>query len=150
MLDSPPTPASCPSDPNGDTLLHFTPAPLDRTRHDGWTPERQRQFITALREMGSVGFAAKAVSMGRVSAYALRKRAGAEGFARAWDRALHQGRQRIFDLAMERAMDGVTTIRVHKGGSVHVAGGPDMRMITAGLREAPGADRYYFASGRPE
>jgi hypothetical protein len=29
-------------------IPHFTPVPLVRSRHDGWTPARQRIFLAAL------------------------------------------------------------------------------------------------------
>ena len=59
-----------------------------RARVDGWTPIRQAEFIGYLAETRSVSAAAKAVFMTRESAYRLRKRAGAEGFAAVWDMAL--------------------------------------------------------------
>lgn len=105
-------------------------------RCDGWSPLQQQRFIRALSVMGAVGPAARAVGMGRGSAYRLRGRAGAESFARAWDAAIGEGRARQFDYAMDRALNGVTTVRVMRGGSVSVAGGPDMRMVNAALREA--------------
>lgn len=107
----------------------FTPVPMARRRADGWTPLKQRRFIVALDAMGAVGPAARAVGMSRASAYRLRERPGAESFAAAWDRAIEAGQARMWDAAMERAIDGVTTIRVHKGGSVSLTGGPDMRLI---------------------
>jgi molybdenum-dependent DNA-binding transcriptional regulator ModE len=55
----------------------FTPVALDRVRHDGWTPERQRLFLVALAAMGTVDSAAQAVGMSRISAYNLKKRADA-------------------------------------------------------------------------
>ena len=61
-------------------------------------------------------------------------RAGAESFAKSWDAAIDMGRQRQFDLAMERAIHGVTTVRVMRGGSVTVNGGPDMRILRSALR----------------
>src|SRR3546814_6975661 len=76
--------------------------------------------------MGSVGPAAKAVGMGRASAYRLRERPGAESFAAAWDRAISMGRMRQYDYAMDRALNGVTIVRVLRGGAVDVSGGPDM------------------------
>jgi hypothetical protein len=59
-----------------------------RIRADGWTPLRQAEFIGQLAETRSVAKAARAVSMGRESAYRLRTRPGAEGFNAAWDVAL--------------------------------------------------------------
>ena len=68
-------------------IPRFHPVPLVR-RADGWTVERQVRFIGYLAQTRSVAAAARAVSMGRESAYRLRKRAGAAGFAAAWDAAL--------------------------------------------------------------
>ena len=125
------------------TILDFTPVPLERVRANGWTPLAQRRFIHALSVMGSVGQAARAVGMGRVSAYRLRERAlamggGAESFAAAWDQAIDLGRSRQYGVAMDAAINGVTTVRVLRGGSVSVTGGPDMSIIRSVLREAPG------------
>ena len=117
--------------------IPFAPAPMSRTRHDGWSAARQRQFVDALFVMGSVGKALKAVGMGRVSAYNLRKRAGAEDFARAWDAALRIGRLQQYSYAMERAINGVTTIRVRRGGTIEVQAMPDVSLMHAALREAP-------------
>jgi hypothetical protein len=119
------------------TIFDFTPVPMERQRHNGWTEVAQRRFIAALSAMGSVGAACRAVGMGRVSAYRLRERAGAESFAAAWDHAVHSGRSRQYDVAMERALNGVTTVRVLRGGSVSVSAGPDMDLIHAALRDIP-------------
>jgi hypothetical protein len=65
----------------------FVPVPL-RGRRDGWTPARQARFLGALAETRSVLAAARKVGMARETAYRLRRRAGAESFAAAWDAAL--------------------------------------------------------------
>ena len=65
----------------------FYPVPT-RTRRDGWTVQRQADFLGMLAETGSVMGACEAVGMSRKSAYALRARPGAESFAAAWDAAL--------------------------------------------------------------
>lgn len=124
------------------TIIDFTPVPQTRIRSDGWSPLVQRRFIHALSVMGSVGAAARAAGMGRVSAYRLRERAirlggGAESFAAAWDAAIGLGRSQQYSVAMAAAMNGVTTIRVLRGGSVSVTGGPDMGLIRGVLREPP-------------
>lgn len=143
-------PASVPGPPGmdeeGTTLTPATPydpaeyrwVPVRRKpRCDGWTEEKQRRFITALAAMGSVGAACKVCGMGRVSAYRLRTRAGAESFAAAWDKAIEDGRLRQYDYAMERALNGVTTVRVLRGGSISVESGPDMQLVYKALREVP-------------
>ena len=75
-------------------------------RHDGWTPDRQRAFIEALADTGSVSRAAARVNMSPEGAYYLRRQPGAEGFRRAWEAALDFGVQRLKDIAFERAIDG--------------------------------------------
>ena len=72
----------------------FHPVPVGK-RHDGWTPARQAVFIGKLFETRNVCAAARAVGMGRESAYRLRKRSGAAGFAAAWDAALGRVRQTV-------------------------------------------------------
>lgn len=67
-------------------LPAFDPVPL-RARRDGWTPDRQREFIRVLHVKRSISAACRAVGMSRKSAYQLRERPGAEGFAAAWDAA---------------------------------------------------------------
>lgn len=59
-----------------------------RPRADGWTPRRQAGFIGWLAQTRSVTAAARHVSMARETAYRLRERPGAEGFAAVWDMAL--------------------------------------------------------------
>jgi hypothetical protein len=65
----------------------FYPVPT-RTRRDGWTIERQADFLGMLAETGSVIGACEAVGMSRKSVYRLRALPGAESFAAAWDAAL--------------------------------------------------------------
>ncbi|HKX88070.1 MAG TPA: hypothetical protein VJM13_02585 [Sphingopyxis sp.] len=118
-----------------DTCLAFLPVPQQRHRADGWTPETQANFIRALEAMGSVGQAAKAVGMGRRSAYRLRDRPGAASFVTAWNSAISMGRTHQFGVAMDRALNGVTVVRVLKGGAVDVSGGADMDIVRSALRE---------------
>lgn len=86
-------------------LPDFTPVPR-KYRHDGWTPERQKAFIAALADTGSVTRAAAMVNMAQVNCYTLRRAAGAESFRRAWEAALDFGVARLKDIAFERAIDG--------------------------------------------
>ncbi len=88
-------------------LPTFTPVPRRCERHDGWTPERQRGFIEALADTGSVEAASRAVDMSSVGAYHLRRQPGAESFRAAWEAALAHGIQRVEDVAMDRALNGV-------------------------------------------
>ena len=89
------------------TLPTFTPVPRLCARHDGWTPERQRGFIEALADPGSVRAAANAVGLTPEGAYMLRRHPEAAGFRAAWEAALSRGVERLEDAAMERALHGV-------------------------------------------
>ena len=103
MPDS--TPDAAPEQPS--TALAFTPVARLCERHDGWTPARQHAFIEALADYGSVRAAANAVGLAPEGAYRLRRQPGAEEFAAAWRAALDHGIQRIEDVAMDRALNGV-------------------------------------------
>ncbi|MEO6389117.1 MAG: hypothetical protein ABIT16_10035 [Croceibacterium sp.] len=102
MADSP-----APARPEPVEGAPFTPVPRQCARHDGWTPERQRGFIEALADTGSVRHAAGSVGMAPEGAYQLRRQPGAEEFAAAWRAALDKGVERIEDVAMDRALNGV-------------------------------------------
>jgi hypothetical protein len=125
-----------PPDEDPDPLA-FVPVALDRVRHDGWTPRRQRDFITALSEMGTVLRAARAVGMTKQSAYKLRERPGAERFAAAWDCALQMGYDRMFGLAMDRALNGIVTPRFYKGKQIGTRQRFDYRLALAVINAPP-------------
>ena len=58
-----------------------------------WTTRKAAVFLGALADLGRISEAARAVGMGRQSAYSLRARLGKDSlFARAWDRAEAEGR----------------------------------------------------------
>ena len=101
-----------------DDLIAFTPVPLSRSRHDGWSPERQRRFIDLLSQIGLVSICARAVGMSRKSAYALRNRPGAESFAAAWDSAVGLGRSQVEIHAIDRALHGERRPVFYKGRQV--------------------------------
>ncbi len=96
-----------PTAPNaGAPIPAFEPVPRKCARHDGWTPARQRAFIEALADTGSVTRAAAMVNMATEGAYYLRRQPGAEGFRAAWEAALDYGVARMKDIAFERAVTG--------------------------------------------
>lgn len=109
---SPDAHAPEPADP-----LAFTPVPR-RARHDGWTAERQRGFIRALAETGSVKAAARRIGKTTEGAYQMRLHPDADSFRAAWEAALASGVQRLTDIAMERAVEGVPIPVFHKGEQV--------------------------------
>lgn len=87
------------------SITDTPPIPL-RPRHDGWTAERQRGFLAALAESGSVTQAAADVGLSARSAYRLRARADAAVFGDAWDQALRVAAGRLTAVAYERAITG--------------------------------------------
>jgi hypothetical protein len=108
---SPPSPSDEPQ--RRRRIPAFHPVPVGR-RADGWTPMRQAQFIGLLAETRCVISACRALSMGRESAYRLRKRAGAAGFAAAWDAALGKPHQAV-DLASAKSTGLDAARRLHMG-----------------------------------
>lgn len=99
------------------TPAAFAPVPRLRDRHDGWTPERQRAFVAALADCGSVRTAANMVNMSSESAYALRRHPAAAGFRAAWHAALGMGVLRLKDEAFDRAING-ELVPVFSGGKL--------------------------------
>jgi hypothetical protein len=71
-------------------FLHFTPVATDR----GWEPRQQVEFIAALARGIPLDEAARLVGRSRSTAYALRRKAGAESFTAAWVAALNHARDR--------------------------------------------------------
>jgi hypothetical protein len=92
----------------------FQPIAL-AARADGWTPERQRQFIEGLADCGIVREAAARVGMSEQSAYQLRRRPDAAGFNQAWDAAVQLGVHRLQSTAFERAITGTVKRRYYNG-----------------------------------
>ena len=76
----------------------FQPAPV-RRRVDGWTADRQRDFIAALAETGCVSEACAEVGITPRSAYRLREHPKAAAFRTAWDHAQHLASARLTALA---------------------------------------------------
>ena len=109
------TPASA-LDRSTQILADFTPVPRCY-RHDGWTPERQKAFILALAETGTVRRAARRVNISSTNCYELRRAPGAESFRRAWDAALDFAVPRLKDVAFERAIEG-ELVPVFSGGKL--------------------------------
>jgi AraC-like DNA-binding protein len=62
-----------------------------------WTPAKQRVFLTALVETGSVARAARAAGMSRSSAHALRNRLTGTPFDHHWNHALRLHAARLAD-----------------------------------------------------
>lgn len=94
--------------------IPFKPVPV-KARHDGWTPERQQQFIEALAASACVEEAARTVGLSASSAYRLRAKFDAQSFRLAWDAALDYGIRRLSDAAIARAIHGEAIPHYYKG-----------------------------------
>ena len=104
---SPDTPAVAALDAHGHDPAAYDWVPvLKKRRKDGWSPDRQRAFIEALADSGSVVTAAQCVGMSESSAYRLRRAPGAEAFDRAWSAAIDAASKKLLDAAFERALVG--------------------------------------------
>ncbi len=132
-------------------LSSFAPVPRASDRADGWTPERQRGFIAALCDYGSVRAAAEKVGMTAGSAYRLRASEQAAEFAAAWDEALRVGWAQLTDIAMDRAIHGVVVPHFYKGEQVGERVWYDNKLLMFMLRQTntrrfgPHAADYDFA-----
>jgi hypothetical protein len=112
--------------------LAFVAVPL-RPRRDGWLKVRQQGFILRLALCGCVTRAARGVGMTKASAYRLRERPGAEGFATAWDKALCWGQDRTVDVALEIALLGEQVPVMRDGRCVGIRHRHDNRLTMAVL-----------------
>ncbi len=125
----------------------FTPVPSRTNRHDGWTEKRQRDFINALADLGSVEAACKAVNMSSVGAYRIRRLPEGESFRKAWLAALDLGVQRLEDVAMDRALNGIDVPVYSYGTLVGMRKSYNDRLLMFMLRNrAP----ERFAEGGPQ
>ena len=95
----------------------FTPVPV-RPRHDGWTPEKQMDFIAALAATGSVSQACKGVGMSPRAAYDLYNRRDAGSFRSAWDMAVRHCYAQLSTAMLSRAIHGAATPIFYKGEQV--------------------------------
>jgi hypothetical protein len=101
----------------------FVPVP-QRSRCDGWTPERQARFLAELALSRSVVAAARAVGMARETAYRLRRKPGAASFAAAWDQVLGRGPGKRKVSAEERqlrAVAGLLKPHIYRGKCTGIA-----------------------------
>lgn len=103
-----PPPSSSPTlDAHGYDPEAYDWVPVPRRRRiDGWSPEKQRLFIGALADTGSVRTAAQRSGMSVQSAYRLRRSPEGKAFAAAWDAAIQQAAYALVDAAFERAVNG--------------------------------------------
>jgi hypothetical protein len=97
--------------------LAEAPLPARALRHDGWTPGKERIFLTTLAATGTVADACRACGMSRDAAYARRNSSAGRPFALAWKAALVLARPALADELMSRVRNGVIE-RVYRGGEM--------------------------------
>ncbi len=102
----------------GPSALAFIPHVPHRRRADGWSSYFQRLFIRELARHGSASAAARACGRSAQSAYRLRERPGAEGFAAAWARAVRIGTARTRQRLADRYGDGEEVPVFYRGRQV--------------------------------
>lgn len=132
QLPSPHSTTPIPYDAAAQVIAAFPPA-RPRSRVDGWTPERQRRFCEALADCGIVRDAAAAVGMSPQSAYELKRRPEGKGFALAWAAAKLLARDRLIDMAIERAVDGNVDQYIKDGEVVGERRKQDVRHLLAAI-----------------
>lgn len=138
----------------------FRPVPVS-PRRDGWSEVRQCAFLAQLYVTGSVSAAARAVGMSRASAYRLRERPGAEGFAFAWDRVLtlpgsghpgaarEDGRKVTMETLLARLERDFVKPVIHLGAMTAIARKPDnstlfrLLRLTRDLPQQPDDSDYW-------
>ena len=106
-------------DANGFDPARYQWVPvLRRPRADGWTAQRQQEFIAALADSGCVALAAREVGMAESGAYRLRRAPGSENFAAAWDAAIANASARLVDVAFQRAIRGTDEAVYNRDGDI--------------------------------
>lgn len=99
-------------------------------RSDGWTPEKQVEFIRTLAVTQNVRSAAQHVGMSRQSAYKLRARLDDGPFGAAWRMAMRSGRDILLEAALDRAVHGVEVPHYWKGELIGTSRRYDERLST--------------------
>ena len=141
--------------PAGESTAETLPATLDASpaapsateRHDGWTPARQAAFLRELGATHNVSAAAKAVGMGRQSAYKLRARLRGTPFDRAWEAAFASRFDALAEAALDRALNGVEVPHFYNGELIGTSRKYDERLtlsLLAMRRELVRKPKYDF------
>jgi hypothetical protein len=99
-----------------------------RNRLAGWSADRQRIFLSALAETGSVHLASNHARLSARSAYRLRTRSPA--FASAWDAALQLSVGRLSAIAFDRAIHGRVEQVYRDGELIAERRVPNDRLLT--------------------
>lgn len=89
------------ADPEIAALLDFRPVPRKRDVPDGWTPDRQREFIARLTTHGGVGRAADETGKTETSVRKLYRSPLAGAFRASWHAAIELAKARLEQEAPE-------------------------------------------------
>jgi hypothetical protein len=128
--------------PAGDDIAPASlPATSADPRHGGWTPARQAAFLRELAATHNVSAAARAVGMGRQSAYKLRARLRGTPFDRAWEAAFAERFDVLAEAALDRALNGVEVPHYYNGELVGTSRRYDERLTLALLAMRQGLVR---------
>lgn len=103
--------------PEDHPLLDFEPYLHAQPRSNSITPDLQRAFVAHLAATGLVTSAARHIGRSMEALYKLKQKPGAKGFARAWDRAVQMGVERLEDTALARAIEG-SERKLYRGGEL--------------------------------
>ncbi|MFW2348936.1 hypothetical protein [Qipengyuania sp.] len=114
-----------------DAAPAILPQTADPARHDGWTPARQAAFLRELAATHNVSAAARAVGMGRQSAYKLRARLRGTPFDMAWEAAFATRFDVLAEAALDRALNGVEVPHYYNGELVGTSRKYDERLTLA-------------------
>jgi len=115
-----------------DASLHD--ARGNHLRHDGWTPDRRRDFLANLADGHTVEDACRLVGKSVSSVYALRRRADGAAFALGWRAATLVARDHLADTMLARALHGVTDTWTRGDGTTVERHRHDNRLGTTLLR----------------
>lgn len=118
-----------------------SPETPEATRHDGWTPARQAAFLRELSATHCVTAAARAVGMGRQSAYKLRARLQGQPFDKAWEAAFLNRFDVLAEAALDRALNGVEVPHYYNGELIGTSRKFDERLTMALLAMRGGLER---------
>lgn len=111
-------------------VLEFDPVST-RHRIDGWSPEKQREYVEALADTGVARYAAARVGMTEQSANRLRRRADGRSFDLACRAAQQIGARNLVSIACTRAIEGTMRKRYWRGEEIGEERVYDNRLLVA-------------------
>src|SRR5690606_25272034 len=129
-----PAPPAPPTPPKPPQPVYVAPG-------DRWNKPKMAEFLRHLAATQSVAAAARAVGMGRQSAYKLRARLKGQPFDIAWEAAFRHGYDNLAHGALELALEGAEVPHYHQGELVGTHRKYDERLTVAllAMRNRAGA-----------